>query len=61
MEPRNADSQKTPEYRMDERKCRFQIVKLEAQNAPNQGGIPIGGRDWGYYKPCHGAHGKCFP
>jgi hypothetical protein len=61
MEPRNEVLRKTPEHRREGRKRRFQIVKLEERIAPNQGGIPNGGRDWGYYKPCHGAHGKCFP
>ena len=61
MEPRNAELQKTREQPEEASKSRFQIVKLEERIAPNQGGIPNGGRDWGAYKPCHGAHGKCFP
>ena len=60
MEPNQADSKTVPEQRKEVRTSRFQIVKLEERIAPNQGGIPNGGRDWGYYKPCHGAHGKCL-
>jgi len=61
MEPRKAELHKDSEQRQEARQSRFQIVKLEERIAPNQGGIPNGGRDWGNYKPCHGAHGKCFP
>ena len=61
MEPRKVESQQAREPRKDEKKSRFQIIKLEERIAPNQGGIPNGGRWDGYYKPCHGAHGKCFP
>src|SRR5262249_7081556 len=38
MEPRNNESQKTPQPRPEERKRRFQIVKLEERIAPSQGG-----------------------
>jgi hypothetical protein len=34
MEPRKTEPKKTPEQRKDERKSRFQIVKLEARIAP---------------------------
>jgi len=61
MEPRKEVLQKQSENSNKEKRNRFHIVKLEERIAPNQGGLPNGGRDWGYYKPCHGAHGKCFP
>jgi hypothetical protein len=40
MEPRKDESQKTPEPRKEEqeRKRRFQIVKLEERIAPSKGG-----------------------
>ena len=60
MEPRNEESMKSPEVCKEAKKCRFQIVKLEERIAPTKGGIP-GWSGGGYYKPCHGAHGKCFP
>jgi len=53
------EPKKEPPRRTDESKSRFQIVKLEERIAPTKGGIP--GWGGGYYKPCHGAHGKCFP
>jgi len=59
MEPRN-ESKNEPQHRTDGSKSRFQIVKLEERIAPTKGGIP-GWSGGGYYKPCHGAHGKCFP
>jgi len=59
MEPRN-ESKKEAQDRKDVSKSRFQIVKLEERISPTKGGIP-GWSGGGYYKPCHGAHGKCFP
>jgi hypothetical protein len=35
MQPRKDDSKKAPEPRKDERKPRFQIVKLEERIAPH--------------------------
>ncbi len=34
MEPRKAELTKTPQHRKEERKSRFQIVKLEERIAP---------------------------
>jgi len=59
MEPRKELKQEA-QRRTDGSKSRFQIVKLEERIAPTKGGIP-GWSGGGYYKPCHGAHGKCFP
>ena len=61
MEPRDAELKKAVDPCPAERNPRFRIVKLEERITPNKGGVPNGGNDWGYYKPCHGAHGKCFP
>ena len=38
MEPRQDESQKAPQPRQEERKRRFQIVKLEERIAPAKGG-----------------------
>jgi hypothetical protein len=40
MEPRKEEPKETPEHRKEERKSRFQIVKLEERIAPAKGGIP---------------------
>ena len=40
MEPCNEVLKKTPEQRKEERKSRFQIVKLEERIAPCKGGYP---------------------
>jgi hypothetical protein len=58
MEPRDEVLPKKTDCPHQEKRIRFQIVKLEERIAPTKGGIPGWG---GYYKPCHGAHGKCFP
>ena len=38
MEPRKEESRKAPEHRVQDRKRRFQIVKLEERIAPAKGG-----------------------
>ena len=50
MEPRKEVLKKTPEQRKEERKSRFQIVKLEERIAPcnphlNPQGKPVGNSD----------------
>ena len=50
MEPRKAELKKTPEQRKEERKSRFQIVKLEERIAPCHKG--------GYGRFQHGNHCK---
>ena len=51
MEPRKEVLKKTPEQRQEERKSRFQIVKLEERIAPH--------KDCSPFSCCHdNPHGK---
>jgi hypothetical protein len=63
MEPRKDEPQKVPEPRKEERKRRFQIVKLEERIAPARGGNGTNNSCGGYF--CyHGGYSKprrhCF-
>jgi hypothetical protein len=51
MEPRKDELKKSPEPRKEERKRRFQIVKLEERIAPRQG--------FQYHYQGHCGHGGC--
>ena len=58
MEPRKEQSKKSPEHK-EERKSRFQIVKLEERIAPGTGPGTINGRGCGGGICGNCGHGGC--
>jgi len=59
MEPRQEELKKEPEPRKEERKRRFQIVKLEERIAPGGGGHGKGSN--ATCDTCRVSHCNCLP